>query len=151
MWSKDKVFLFKMSMDLPRSGVDFVKCTRVLKGFMMDNVHIIGMWLDRSIWMATEIYPWSFMNARVFFHWSSSLYKVTQKYIKLSLQLQHKHIYKDYKDTQTTDEVETKYCVNSLMVVVIWSCHGRLYFWYLWVVEIMADLLHAIKVVICLL
>ena len=45
------------------------------------------------------------------FHWSQSLDKVTQKYIKTSLQFQHKQLCKDYKDAKTIDEAETKYHV----------------------------------------
>jgi len=45
------------------------------------------------------------------FHWSASLDKVTQKYIKPSLQFQHKQICKDYKDAKTMDDAETKYHV----------------------------------------
>ena len=45
------------------------------------------------------------------FHWSASLDKVTQKYIKPSLQFQHKQICKDYKDVVTMDDAETKYHV----------------------------------------
>ena len=45
------------------------------------------------------------------FHWSASLDKVTQKYIKSSLQFQHKQICKDYKDAVTMDDAETKYHV----------------------------------------
>jgi hypothetical protein len=46
-----------------------------------------------------------------FFHWSASLDKVTQKYIKSSLQFQHKQICKDYKDVKIMDDAETKYHV----------------------------------------
>ena len=45
------------------------------------------------------------------FHWSQSLDKVTQKYIKTSLQFHHKQLCKDYKDAKTIDEAETKYHV----------------------------------------
>ena len=34
------------------------------------------------------------------FHWSTSFDKVTQKYIKPSLQFQHKQLCKDYKDAK---------------------------------------------------
>ena len=39
-----------------------------------------------------------------FFHWFASLDNVTQKYIKPSLQFQHKQLYKDYKDAKTMDD-----------------------------------------------
>ena len=45
------------------------------------------------------------------FHWFASLDKVTQKYIKLSLQFQYKQLCKDYKDAKTMDDAETKYYV----------------------------------------
>ena len=45
------------------------------------------------------------------FHWSANLDKVPQKYIKPSLQFQHKQICKDYKDAKTIDDAETKYYV----------------------------------------
>ena len=45
------------------------------------------------------------------FHWSQCLDKVTQKYIKTSLQFQHKQLCKDYKDAKTFDEAKTKYHV----------------------------------------
>ena len=45
------------------------------------------------------------------FHWSQSLDKVTQNYIKTSLQFQHKQLCKDYKDAKTIDEAETNYHV----------------------------------------
>ena len=45
------------------------------------------------------------------FYWSQSLDKVTQKYIKTSLQFQHKQLCKDYKDAKTIDDDETKYHV----------------------------------------
>ena len=45
------------------------------------------------------------------FHWSASLDKVTQKYIKPSLQFQYKQICKDYKDAKIIDDAETKYHV----------------------------------------
>ena len=48
------------------------------------------------------------------FHWSQSLDKVTQKYIKTSLQFQHKQLCKNYIYTKTIDEVETKYHVIRL-------------------------------------
>ena len=42
---------------------------------------------------------------------TESLDKVTQKYIKPSLQFQHKQLCKDYKDAKTMDDAETKYYV----------------------------------------
>ena len=42
-----------------------------------------------------------------FFHWSASLDKMTQKYIKPSLQFQYKQICKDPKDAKTMDNIET--------------------------------------------
>ena len=45
------------------------------------------------------------------FHCSQSLDKMTQKYIKASLQFQYKQLYKDYKDAKTMDKAETKYHV----------------------------------------
>lgn len=41
-------------------------------------------------------------------HWSPSLYRVTQKYIKPSIQFQHKQIGKDYKDAHIMDNVKTR-------------------------------------------
>ena len=45
------------------------------------------------------------------FLWSTSLDKVTQKYIKPSLQFEHKQIWKDYKNAKTMDDTEAKYHV----------------------------------------
>ena len=45
------------------------------------------------------------------FYWSVSLNKVTQKYIKPSLQFQYKQICKDYNDAKTMDNAESKYHV----------------------------------------
>ena len=45
------------------------------------------------------------------FYWSASLDKVTQKYIKPSLQFQHKQICKCYKEAKTMDDAEIKYHV----------------------------------------
>lgn len=42
------------------------------------------------------------------FYWSSSLNKVTKKYINPSLDF-NKQKCKDYKDVQTMDEAETRY------------------------------------------
>ena len=44
-------------------------------------------------------------------HWSTSLDKVTQQHIRLSLQFQHKQICKDYKDAKTMNDAKTKYHV----------------------------------------
>ena len=46
-----------------------------------------------------------------FFQWSASLDKVTQKYIKPSLQFEHKQLCKDYKDAKIIYDVETMYYV----------------------------------------
>ena len=46
-----------------------------------------------------------------FFHWSTSLDKVTQKYFKPFLQFQHKRLCNDYKDVKTMDDAETNYYV----------------------------------------
>ena len=59
------------------------------------------------------------------FHCSQSLDKMTQKYIKASLQFQYKQLYKDYKDAKTMDKAETKYHVIRFMVVVLRSCHKK--------------------------
>ena len=45
------------------------------------------------------------------FHWLQSLDKVSQKFIRASLQFQHNQLCKDYKDAKTIDEVETKYYI----------------------------------------
>ena len=45
------------------------------------------------------------------FYWPASLDKVTQNYIKPSLQFQHKQLCKDYQNAKTMDDVETKYYV----------------------------------------
>ena len=45
------------------------------------------------------------------FHWSASSDKVTQKYIKMSLQFQHKQTCKDYKNTKIINDAETQYHV----------------------------------------
>jgi len=42
-------------------------------------------------------------------HWSSSLQKHTQKYIKGDLQDQHTRLYKQYKDSKNMEEAETHY------------------------------------------
>ena len=51
-------------------------------------------------------------NERIcLFHWYANLNKVTQKYIKPSLQFQHKQLCNDYKNGKTMGNVETKYYV----------------------------------------
>ena len=180
--SKDKVFVFKMSVDLPGSGVELVKRMQVggdmeNSWIMFDHVKRLKDWTT----MACHVYDsryckvltiaccdmqsedgaaqtlfWENLNVvmaengvpktnfkgfmadsaqanwnavrRVYgdgdpslpmvarertclFHWSASLDKVTQKYIKPSLQFQHKQICKDYKDAKTMDDAETKYHV----------------------------------------
>ena len=61
--------------------------------------------------MVIQLCPWSYVSVHVFFHWSVSLDKVTQKYIKPSLQFQHKQLCKNYKDAKIMDNVETKYYI----------------------------------------
>jgi hypothetical protein len=78
------------------------------KGFMADSA--------QANWNAVKtIYgdgdpnlPMVARERTCLFHWSVSLDKVTQKYIKPSLQFQHKQICKDYKDVKTIDDAETK-------------------------------------------
>ena len=180
--SKNKVFVFKMSVDLPGSGVDLVK--RMQEGGDMENSWIMFdhvkrlknwttlachlydskdckvltiaccdmqsedgttqtlLWKNLNIVMAeNEVLTVNFKgfmadntqanwNAVIkiygggdlslsmvgrectcLFHWSQNLDNVTQKYIKASLQFQHKQLCKDYKDAKTMDEAETKYHV----------------------------------------
>ena len=88
---------------MAKNGVSKVN----FKGFMADNA--------QANWIAVRmIYgdgdPTLPMVAReriCFFHWSASLDKVIQKYIKPSLMFQHKQIRKNYKDDKTMDDAET--------------------------------------------
>ena len=48
------------------------------------------------------------------FYWLLNLDKVTQNYMKASLQFQYKQQYEDYKNTKTRDEAKTKYHVICL-------------------------------------
>jgi hypothetical protein len=176
---KDKVFVFKMSVDLPRNGVELVKRMQVggdMKNswIMLDHVKRLKDWTTMAYHVydsryckvltiaccdmqsedgATQTLFWENLNdvmaengvpktnfkgfmtdsaqanwntvrmvygddnpslpmvARertYLFHWSTSLDKITQKYIKPSLQFQHKRICKDHKDAVTMDDVETK-------------------------------------------
>ena len=92
---------------MAKSGVPNVN----LKGFMADSpqanwneVRTIYGDGDPSLSMVAH-------ERTCLFHWSTSLDKVTQKYIKPFLQFQHKQICKDYKDVKIMDDAETKYHV----------------------------------------
>ena len=178
LWrSKIKVFVFKMSVDFPSSGVELVKKMQVggdmkkswimfdqfihLKHWTIMACHVYDsryckvltiaycdmqskdgtaqslFWENLNVVMAKNSVPnvnfkgfianWNGVTAiygdgdpslpmvarertRIF-HWSANLDKVIQKYIKPSLQFQHKRICKDYKDAKTMDDVETKHHV----------------------------------------
>ena len=81
------------------------------KGFMADSIQ--ANWnVARNIYNEGDLsLPMVGRERTCLFHWSQSLNKVTQKYIKTSLQFQHKQLCKDYKDAKIIDEAETKYHV----------------------------------------
>ena len=81
------------------------------KGFMADNVH--ANWIVvKKIYIESDP-SWSMVGHKCIclFHLSQSLHKVTQKYIKASLQFKHKCLCKNYKDAKQTDKAKTKYHV----------------------------------------
>ena len=180
--SKEKMFVFKMSVDLPGTDVELVKRMQVGKNMenswiMFNHVKRVKDWTTIACHVydsqyckvltiaccdmqskdgTTQIYFWENLNVVMvendvskvnfkrfmtdnaqanwnavrmiygdgdptlpmvvrertcLFHWYASLDNVIQKYIKPSLQFQHKQICKDYKDAKTMDDAETKYHV----------------------------------------
>ena len=81
------------------------------KGFMADNAQANWNAVRMVYGDGDPSLPMVARERTCLFHWSASLDKVTQKYIKPSLQFQHKQICKDYKDAVTMDDAETKYHV----------------------------------------
>ena len=81
------------------------------KGFMADNI--------QANWNAMRIFyiygdptlPMVARECTYLFHWYASLDKMTQKYIKPSLQFQHKQLCKDYKYAKTMDDAKIKYYI----------------------------------------
>lgn len=68
------------------------------KGFMMDNAQTNWIAVREIHGKGNPSLPIVGCKRTYLFYWSQRLYKVTQKYIKASLQPQHKHLFKDYKN-----------------------------------------------------
>jgi len=81
------------------------------KGFMADSAQANWNAVRKIYGGGDPSLPMVGRERTCLFHWSQNLDKVTQKYIKASLQFQHKQLCKDYKDAKTMDEAETKYHV----------------------------------------
>ena len=89
------------------------------KGFNVDNAQ--ANWNARRITYRDNDPSLMITCERTcLFHLSASVDKVTQTYIKPSLQFQSKQICKDYKDAKTMDDTETKYNV------ICGGCHSEL-------------------------
>ena len=95
------------------------KLNVVMTDNMVPNVNFKGFMADstQANWNAVRMIfrdgdpslPMVAHEHTCLFHWSANLDKVTQKYIKPSLQFQHKQLYKDYNDAKIMDDAETKY------------------------------------------
>jgi hypothetical protein len=78
-------------------------------GFMADNAH--------ANWNAVRIVygssdpkvPMENREHTCLLHWTTSLRLHIQKYIKPDMQDQHNHLCKQYKDSMTMDEAESRY------------------------------------------
>src|ERR1700737_2135863 len=81
------------------------------KGFMADSAQANWNAVRKIYGVGDPSLPMVGRERTCLFHWSQSLDKVTQKYIKTSLQFQHKQLCNDYKDAKTIDDAETKYYV----------------------------------------
>jgi len=88
-----------------RNGIQFTN----FKGFMADSaqanwntIRIVYGSGDSKIWIVNR-------ERTCLLHWSTSLHRHTQKLIKLDMQHQHMHLCKQYKDSKTTEEAETRY------------------------------------------
>jgi hypothetical protein len=80
-------------------------------GFMADNAHAIWNAVRKIYGENDPNLPMVGRECTCLFHLSQSLDKVTQKYIKTSLQFQHKHLCMDYKNAKAIDEATIKYHV----------------------------------------
>ena len=105
--AEQNIFWKELNFIMADNGVPSVN----FKGFLANSaqanwnaVRIIYGDGDPSLPMVT-------CELTYFFHQSASLDKVTQMYIKPSLQFQHKQICKNYKDAKTMDDTETVYHV----------------------------------------
>ena len=83
------------------------------KGFTADSAHVNWNAVRKVYVVGDPSLPMVGHERICLFHWLQSLDKVTQKYIKTSLQFQYKQLCKDYKDAKTIDEAETKYHVTT--------------------------------------
>jgi hypothetical protein len=81
------------------------------KGFMADSAQANWNAVRKIYGVGDPSLPMVGRERTCLFNWSQSLDKVTQKYMKTSLQFQYKQLCKDYKDVKTIDEGETKYHV----------------------------------------
>jgi hypothetical protein len=79
------------------------------KGFMVDSAH--------ANWNAVRIVygsgdpkvPMENRDHTCLLHWTTSLRRHTQKYIKLDMQDQYNRLCKQYKDSMTMDEAQSRY------------------------------------------
>ena len=105
---------------------------------------LIGMCLKKDL---QRQWPQSAMvdqECTCFFHWSTSLDKVNTRKHQSWLAFQHKQLWKDYKDTKTIDDANTKY-----HMIIYGDCHmvmpWKKIFWSLQVVGVLTFLLHAME------
>jgi hypothetical protein len=79
------------------------------KGFMADSA--MANWNAIRIVYGTGSVDEKMENRErtCLLHWSSSLHKHTQKHIKETFQQQHITLYKQYKDSKTMEQAETRY------------------------------------------
>ena len=91
-----------LNLVMTNNGVSNVN----FKGFMADSVQ--ANWnAVRIIYGVVDLsLPLVARERTRIFYWSASLDKVTQKYIKPSLQFQHKQLCKDYKNEKTMDDAD---------------------------------------------
>ena len=101
------LFWKKLNVVMAENGVSKI----IFKRFMADGAQANWNAVKMIYHDGVSILPMIAREHTYFFHCSPSLDKVTHKYIKPSLQFQHKQFCKDYKHAKIIDDVETKYYV----------------------------------------
>ena len=76
------------------------------KGFKVDLAHANWIVVKNISSEGDSTLPMVGCECTCLFYWSQRLDKVTQKYIKTSLQFQYKHLCKDYEDEKIMDEAK---------------------------------------------
>ncbi len=79
------------------------------KGFMADSAQANWIAVRTVYGSGDPTEPMVEKERSCYFHWMANLDKYTTKYIRLSLQSQHKMMCLDYRDAKTQLEADTKY------------------------------------------